>query len=405
MLHEKLENGEMSLDDYNKAIGNAPGNPAPNIQFLLFESHHVNNFANVNSRIKAMKKVEFSMGFHYSFEQVTPRYEDLVLPALYPFETTDDYYVRNTLPLSPFQIPHGGAVNYLDYQQKIVDPPGDIRPREWFWVQVAKKLGFADDYNPRLKDVSLEEWDEQAVKVHEDAYNAFASNPDCAAAYGSPLPTWKEFLKKPILRVPVQEPHYSFKEEAESGRSPFHTPSGKIEIDSSVLASENLVNTKYGGSLDSLPRWEVSYMAGPPRDSLFHKDAREHPLLMVTPVSQYRQHSLHDNNPLLAGECYRHALWLSVEDARKRGIKDNDQVRVFNGLGEAWVPAYVTNRVMPGTTVLYHGSWYTPNNTRTELMPDGVDRRGACNMFTSMEFGGHNIGALITTALVQAERL
>jgi anaerobic dimethyl sulfoxide reductase subunit A len=405
VLHEKLESGEMSLDEYNRAIGNAPGNPAPNIQFLLFESHHINNFADVNTRIEAMRKVEFSMGFHYSFEQVTPRYEDLVLPALFPFETTDDYFVRLSIPMSPFQLPHGGAVNYLDYHQKIVDPPGDIRSREWFWIQVAKRLGFADQYNPRLKDVPVETWDENALKVHEDAWNTFVSNPDCQAVYGGPLPTWEEFLKKPIIRVPVNDPHYSFKEEAESGRSPFHTPSGKIEIDSSELASADLSKTKYCGHLDSLPRWEVSYMEGPALDSFFHERAREYPLVMVTPVSQYRQHSLHDNNPLLDGECYRHALWLSVEDARERGISDNDLIRVYNELGEAWVPAYVTNRVTPGTTVLYHGSWYTPNDTKNSRMPDGVDKRGACNMFTSMEFGEHNIGALITTALVQAEKL
>jgi anaerobic selenocysteine-containing dehydrogenase len=46
------------------------------------------------------------------------------------------------------------------------------------------------------------------------------------------------------------------------------------------------------------------------------------------------------------------------------------------------MPAYVTSRVVPGTVDIFHGSWYTPNNTKTGMMPGGIDTRGAANLLT-----------------------
>ena len=106
---------------------------------------------------------------------------------------------------------------------------------------------------------------------------------------------------------------------------------------------------------------------------------------MLSPHSLYRVHSFLDNNPWLRDDCYRHAVWISVADARKRGIRDDELVRVFNDIGEMVIPAYVTSRVVPGTAVVFHGGWYRPGRARSPLMPEGIDTGGAPNMLIHNE--------------------
>ena len=102
---------------------------------------------------------------------------------------------------------------------------------------------------------------------------------------------------------------------------------------------------------------------------------------MSSPHGLYRIHTLLDNQPLL-NDCYRHAVWISVAEAKARGIKDNDLVRVYNDQAEIIMPAYVTSKVVPGTVNIFHGGWYTPGKTKTALMPEGIDTRGAPNLMT-----------------------
>lgn len=405
LRREDLDNEVISVDEYNRLIGNEPGNTPPNIKCVIFSGHHVNNMFDVNPRIEALKKLEFSFGWHFSFEQLTPNYEDIVLPASYPMEDNDDWIQRYLqFPISPFMLPPEGFSNHMSYRGKIINPPGEVRDREWFWTQVANRLGIGEKYNPRLYNVSLEEWDTAIQAIHEQAYNIFANNPDTQLAFGGNLPTWDEFKQKPILRIPVVDtPHYSFKEHIEAGVSPFNTPSNKIEF--FATSNEGFEKTRHAGYLDPLPRWKVPYMNEPPLESFFHPKAAKYPLVMVTPVSQYRQHSLHDSNPLLREDSYRHAVWISVSDAKQRGIKDNDLVRVHNDNGEMYIPAYVTARMTPGVCAIYHGAWYTPNKVKTELMPNGIDRRGAPNFLVPGEYGQHNNSAYLTTGLVEVEKL
>jgi anaerobic selenocysteine-containing dehydrogenase len=121
------------------------------------------------------------------------------------------------------------------------------------------------------------------------------------------------------------------------------------------------------------------------RDTFFSPDTQKYPLLMSSPHSLYRMHSFLDNQLLLNGDCYRHAVWMSVPDAKSRGIKDDDLVKVYNDIGEMIIPAYVTSRAVPGTVYIFHGGWYAPDRAVSPVMPDGIDRRGAPNLLTHNE--------------------
>jgi anaerobic dimethyl sulfoxide reductase subunit A len=73
---------------------------------------------------------------------------------------------------------------------------------------------------------------------------------------------------------------------------------------------------------------------------------------------------------------------MSIPDAKARGIVDNDMVRVYNDIGEMLLPAYVTSRIVPGTSVIFHGAWYTPSEETSSLMPDGIDMGGSADVLT-----------------------
>jgi anaerobic selenocysteine-containing dehydrogenase len=83
-------------------------------------------------------------------------------------------------------------------------------------------------------------------------------------------------------------------------------------------------------------------------------------------------------------------------DAEPRGIKDGDQVRVFNDRGVGIIPAWVTGRIMPGVVHLPEGGNYNPDEK-------GIDRGGCPNVFT-MSTPSPGGAFPINTALVQVEK-
>jgi anaerobic selenocysteine-containing dehydrogenase len=81
-----------------------------------------------------------------------------------------------------------------------------------------------------------------------------------------------------------------------------------------------------------------------------------YPLMILTTNTRVRIHYLMGDpgNPRTR-DTIRHSLIINVADAKARGIKDNDIVRVFNDQGQVAVPAYVTSRIMPGVVIIRTG--------------------------------------------------
>ena len=125
-------------------------------------------------------------------------------------------------------------------------------------------------------------------------------------------PSWEEFQKKPVFRWEVKEPNYTYKSAIGRGENPFQgTESGKIEFYSQEVAESSnfpgkhilsvtkthTVNGRYGGG--HLPAMAEMVMGG--RATYHSRDIEKYPLLMSSPHSLYRIHSLLDNQPLLNG--------------------------------------------------------------------------------------------------------
>jgi anaerobic dimethyl sulfoxide reductase subunit A len=297
--------------------------------------------------------------------------------------------------------------NYFVYCDKSVDPPGEVRAKEWVFTELAKRLGIAEKYNPYLLDVSWEDWDDAVrERIYRPAYERWAADTDgYLASIGVYPPSWEDFLKMPVVRVPIGEPFYPFKNCVEMGISPFVTPSGKVEFSSSFLENVDLTTTRWRGHMDPFPRWEPTYDKTPVYDGYYHPDTAKYPLSLVTPVTVYRQHSSNDQNPWLRDDCYRHAVWISPADASKRGIKDGDMTLVESEFGEVYIPAYVTSKTIPGTVAIHHGTWYKPNKDINSLMPFGVDTNGNCNILLADKHLPHAVGALLTAGIVEVKKV
>jgi anaerobic dimethyl sulfoxide reductase subunit A len=406
-LREKLDKGEIGKAEYNHLVGNVEGNPCPNIRLYIAETNnYMTTLPDTNQTIRALKKLDFCLVFAQYADMPTARYADILLPQIYAaFEGRNGRHG----PWGLFSDFGGATGRYFVYRQKCVDAPGEVRPNDWVWTQVARRLGIAELYNPRMARVPDDRWEEAVEGVYREAYERWAATDEIA-----PLnpPGWEEFQKKPIFRFPMAGgPHYSFKSDISADRNPFRqTASGKIEFYSTELAkgpnylAANEVPPQSGKCYGkgALPPMAEMTMGG--RDSFSHEDAARYPLLMSSPHSNFRIHSWLDNNPWLRGDCYRHAIWMSVEDADARGIKDDDLVRVYNDLGEMIIPAYVTSRVVPGSVFVHHGAWYRPNGEETPLMQDSIDTGGTPNFLVHDHQPGVAIGASPTKGLVQVEK-
>jgi anaerobic dimethyl sulfoxide reductase subunit A len=376
---EDLDFGKISKEEYNAIIGNTADNEPPNIQTVILDGcNHLNNMPDINMTIRALKKVDFVMITAQYTEHPAARYADILLPQIYTA-----YEGRNCWMFSAKDLFRGGVnvSSYFMYIQKCVEPPGEVKSHDWVWTQIAKRLGIAELYNPRLVNVPDDRWDDAIEELHKEAYEKWAKMKEIAPL--NPL-SWEEFQKKPVFRRKIDPIEYAWRGELASGENPLKlTDSGKMEFYSKDIAkgpqymAHSQVPPGSGQCFGpgGLPPMAEMTMGG--RDNFFGKDADKYPLLMSSPHALYRVHSFLYNEPLLNGDCYRHAVWISVADAKARGIVDNDMVRVYNDIGEMIIPAYVTSRVVPGTAIVFHGGWYTPSKDTTPLMPDGIDKGGA----------------------------
>ena len=197
-----------------------------------------------------------------------------------------------------------------------------------------------------------------------------------------PLPSSEEIKKHPIVNLneyfekPLQ-PCYSA---VVKGKG-FSTKSGKIEF-----LCDFMLDEKERGKMhfDHMGRW-IAWVPNDWRDQtaiptyqpcvrgMEDPLIKKYPLMLLTPHSRYRIHSYGWQSNYLR-ENYRHSVWINVADAKKRGINDGDLCLVYNDVGKAILPAYVTSRISPGVVIIHHGAYYDPDD-------DGVDWGGSPSVF------------------------
>ncbi|MDP2952216.1 MAG: molybdopterin-dependent oxidoreductase, partial [Chloroflexota bacterium] len=299
--------------------GRAGGYPADIKGVYLVNTNFLNQFVNTNKCVEAFKKLDL-MVVHEQFMTPTAKFADIILPVTTFLERND--------------ITSGGATPFYGAVNKVIDNVGEAKSHLEIGTALAEKLGLKG-YNEK----SEQEW---LKGIWE--------------SYGFPI-DYETFKKKGIYKIKLSEPYVAFKKEIEDPEHhPFPTPSGKIEIYSKQLAD------MHHPQLPPVPKYVEPWEG--PNDPL----RKKYPLQLVTTHIKRRAHTQFETMPWLR-ELQVQAASLSSADAKARGIKDGDMVRIFNGRGQMILPVRVTERLMPGVVDIPQGAWYNPDEK-------GVDRGG-----------------------------
>ncbi|UCF92153.1 MAG: molybdopterin-dependent oxidoreductase, partial [Desulfobacterales bacterium] len=331
--------------------GKAGGYPSDIKLMWSMCNNYLNQTGNSNKAARALQKLEFFC-VHELFMTAQARYADLLLPVTTAAERSD---LTRPWPSGP----------YFTFVNRALEPLGECKSDFDIVNELAERLGI-ENFNPHTE----EEWLKMLV----------ASNPE----YQQHIQDYEQFKREGIHRVRLPEPIVAFKEQIEDiAQNPFPTPSGKIEIYSQRVA--DLRNPL----VPPIPK----YMRTP--EDRHDPLAAKYPLQLLTPHAKNRVHSELYTVPWLR-EVEPHRVWINPVDAEPRGIKDGDEVYVHNDRGKVAIPAWVTERIIPGVICICEGAWYAPD-------ANGIDRGACANTLTNDGYSGAG-AALMNTTLVQVEK-
>ncbi|RXK01101.1 trimethylamine-N-oxide reductase TorA [Arcobacter sp. CECT 8986] len=324
-ISEALLNPGKQLDFNGKKI------TYPDIDFIYWVggnpfSHH----QDINTLIKAWKKPR-TIVVNELYWTPTARMADIVMPTTTSYERNDitmtgDYSNLNIVPMKQAVKKEYEAKD--DYQ---------------IFSDLAKEFKVFDKFTQNKTEM---QWIEE---FYNQAYEQ-------SVKMNLKIPTFKEFWKanKPVtFETPFENTQYvryaDFREDPIL--NPLGTPSGKIEIYSKTIEKMNYDDCK------SHPTWfEPAEWVG-----MKNKKAE---FALITPHPHHRLHSQLNNTSLRKEYAVsnREPIWINTQDAKAKGIKSGDIVRVFNERGEILTGAIVTDNLKKGIVRVQEGAWYNPLN-------------------------------------------
>jgi len=328
--------------------GTAGGYPA-DIKLAWFAGGNImTQRGNTNKGDRALKSLEFIVGQDL-FLTPTMRYADIVLPVASFAEKND---LTRPWPSGP----------YLTFTNKAIEPMGECKTDWEIGNLLAEKLGFE-----KFNEFDEDQW----LRIF------VANNPE----YKKFIKDYDKFKADGIHRIEMEEPYVAFRQQIEDPENhKFNTPSGKIEIYSQRLAELS------DPMIPSVAKYIPS--AEDRNDPLMKK----YPLQLLSPHPRVRVHSGLQNIDWLM-EAEPHVVWINPVDAGARGIRDGDEVYVFNDRGKLAIKAWVTRRIIPGVVSIYEGTYYEPDE-------NGICRGGCVNVLTPDTYSPGGAAAL-KSALVE----
>lgn len=257
---------------------------------------------------------------------------DYVLPAANVFETEDIYYSSMYHP-------------YVNHGPKLVDPPGEAKPDLWIWTELAKRLGFGEDF-----DYDREEW----IKIGLAPLN----NKEIT------LNNLREqrFMELPVDKIPWED-------------RVFKTPSGKYEF--------------YSASADK-DGFDGAIKLALPKESKQNNPelAEKYPytLLTIHPLrSNHSQHMhLFEKPPAVKVE-------VAVNIAKLKRLAEGDLVNVWNERGKITGVVSILKISHPNTINIDEGIWRKFG--------------GPVNMLTSSAESDNRQGSTLYDCLVNIEKV
>ncbi len=403
LMLDKVRSGELSPKDYMRMTGwrakpDILKDYNPKVMFWGggHKPHATNSLViccnSSNNQVKAFNRMEFFVYMH-SFMHPTAKYADIILPAR--DWTWEEKGIARSASYGTFE-----AVNWC---AGVVDPPGEVKSGVWAYCKLAERLGI-DPKKFFSYYTTDENWESDWERCQRDAYAQIKEYFETKK--GVKLPSFEEFSMGKFINPDEydEKPFTGWDEQIKEGK-PFKTGSGKIELYSRLVADESQRGKSehydpLGHLIDNLPAdWgdmtpSPTYRAMP--RGMDDPLTKKYPLMLITPHSRYRVHYLFWDYKWLKDHVYRHRVWINTVDARARGIKDGDMIKVYNDRGTVVMPAYVTSRIMPGVVVLHSGGKVIHDK-------DGVDRGAGPSTLLGGEFNSCLAPARATN-LVQVEK-
>ncbi|MEX2517140.1 MAG: molybdopterin oxidoreductase family protein [Gammaproteobacteria bacterium] len=339
--------GEMELDPPIKSM-------------MCWNSNPVTQAPECDKIVEGLLREDLFMVSAEHFISDTASYADILLPASMGAELED--------------IILSWGHNYLTYNARSVESPGEAIPNNEIFQRLAAHMGFEDEQFKWSDSECLEHY------VDWDAPACEGIDLDYLRTHGYAHLN----LGTPDKRAPHKEGN-------------FPTPSGKCELKSSAAANGNFVAGPFrqmydafqpGEALDPLPDYVPSRESPATNPEL----AKKYPLNIVSPKSHGFLNSCYANmDNKIKGQGEQFVL-INAVDAESRGVKEGDTVRVFNGRGGFEGVARVTDDVNPGVIVATLGYWRQLN-------------RGTVNIISSAEFVNMGHAPSFSDNLVQVQRM
>jgi biotin/methionine sulfoxide reductase len=297
----------------------------PDIKFVYWAGGNPFHHHQDTNRLRAAFRRPQTIVVHEPWWTATARHADIVLPATTSLE-------RNDI---------GCAVRdrFVIGMQQAIEPVGEARNDFSIFAALARRLDCEREFTQGRDEMGwlrhlYDTW-RDSVRTNEAA-----------------IPDFDRFWADGFLEIPRSADEYVMlaNYRADPVNNKLATPSGRIELFSEKIAGFDYDNCP------PHPTWIE------PSEWLGAQSANIYPLHLISSQPRHRLHSQMDAGPVSArGKIDgREAVDIHPDDARQRGIKDGDVVRIHNARGACLAGVVVTDTISPGVVKLSCGAWYDP---------------------------------------------
>lgn len=241
--------------------------------------------------------------------------EDLFTVVLEQFQTDTADYADILLPSTTFLEHTDLYLSYGHYYVQLARPalpaPGEAKSNVEVFRLLARRMGFSESCFADSEDDMIRQ----------------------LLASGHPFLdgiTLERLEREHFVRMNVAAGDEPFLPFADGN---FGTPSAKCEFHAETLVYTPPIESRRGDA----------------------ELLRRYPLELISPKSDQGLNSTFGNRPEVAAACA--LLHMNTADAVRRGIRDGDNVRLFNGRGECRLVASVGGAVAPGVVAARAVAW------------------------------------------------
>ncbi len=305
----------------------------------------------LNRLIRAWEKPDTIISNEWCWNTLAKR-SDIVLPCTTPLE-------RNDIMMTPRD-------PYVVSMSKVIEPYKQAKDDYEIFSNIAKRMGVEEKFTEGRDQEEWQKWiysetfkQAEAVNIEIPSYEKFRENKWFKIKDPSkPTLMLKEFIEDPL-------------------KNPLNTPSGKIEIYSKTVANFNY---------DDCPGHPVWLE---PCEWLGKKN-KTFPLHLISNQPKNKLHSQMDHGKYSKSFKIndREPIEINPNDAKKRGLKNGDVVKLFNDRGACLAGVIIDKKVMEGVVQISTGAWYDPEDPKK---PNSICKHGNPNVLT-LDKGSSKLG-------------